>query len=463
MLLSELLNLGRRPELPLSIALGSGELKILSWLRTLPNKRYVARAEWHQDGMTTPVLAKLYFAARANSSMQRERDGSEQVAAADLPTPSIIHSGSTKQCAWLLFEWLSDATTLAEQLQLQVDSCDAGLQMPLNIEAVTALIRAMHQQKLQQLDLHPDNFIYSQQRWYIIDTADIAVCDSDAARERNLGVFLAQLPHAWWPSVTACYGDVGESATLECARVHRLWRARDLAAKSQRDCTLFSYQKTFTRWTSMWRDEKADMMPLLDDIEGIMAAGTMLKDGGSSTVVLVQWRGRALVIKRYNIKSVGHFLRRCLRPSRASHSWQMGHLWRVLELPTPRPAAVIEKRWGPFRCGGYLIAEYRAEQDIIDAFSEVGSEQLICQLQQQLERMADYQVSHGDLKGTNVLVEQQAVNFIDLDAAGQHSDSKRWRRAFAKDLRRLQRNWPATSTGYNKVAAMLSSVERRID
>jgi tRNA A-37 threonylcarbamoyl transferase component Bud32 len=204
-------------------------------------------------------------------------------------------------------------------------------------------------------------------------------------------------------------------------------------------------------------------MPLLDDIEAVMAAGTMLKAGGSSTVVLVQWQGRPLVIKRYNIKGMGHFLRRCLRPSRASHSWRQGHLWRVLELPTARPVAVLEKRWGPLRVGGYLIAEYSSEQDIIGAFNGIHSDALINQLQLLLERMADYQISHGDLKGTNVLIEEEKISFIDLDAAKLHVKSNRWSKAFKKDLSRLERNWPVTSSCYNAMTAMVSSVKRRMD
>lgn len=463
MQLAELLNWGRKPSLPLSVKIGSSELTLVSWLRTLPQKRYVARAILTRGGVETSVLAKLYFGTRAASSMASERKGSEQLIAAGLRSPSVVDSGTAGQSAWLLFDWLPDAITLAGQLNLQVDTCDAVTQTPESLLAVVALIRSMHEQNIQQTDIHPDNFICSQQQWHIIDAADIGVCDSADARERNLGVFLAQLPHAWWPDVISAYGDVNEGAITQYARNHRLWRARDLAAKSQRDCTLFSYQKSFCRWTSLWRDEYKTIMPLLDDIEAVMAAGTMLKAGGSSTVVLVQWQGRPLVIKRYNIKGMGHFLRRCLRPSRASHSWRQGHLWRVLELPTARPVAVLEKRWGPLRVGGYLIAEYSSEQDIIGAFNGIHSDALINQLQLLLERMADYQISHGDLKGTNVLIEEEKISFIDLDAAKLHVKSNRWSKAFKKDLSRLERNWPVTSSCYNAMTAMVSSVKRRMD
>lgn len=463
MQLAELLNLGRKPCLPLSVKIDSGELTLVSWLRTLPKKRYVARAIWTRDGVETPVLAKLYFGARAVSSMASEREGSERLIAAGLRSPSVVHYGAERQSAWLLFDWLPDAVTLAEQLNLQVDSCDTLTQTPGSLLAVVGLIRSMHEQSMQQADIHPDNFIFSQQQWHIIDAADIGVCDSAAARECNLGVFLAQLPHAWWSDLIGAYSGVNEDDIVRYAREHRLWRARDLAAKSQRDCTLFSYQQNFYRWTSLWRNEYKAIMPLLDDIEEAMAAGTMLKDGGSSTVVLVQWQGRPLVIKRYNIKGLGHFLRRCLRPSRASHSWQQGHLWRVLELPTARPVAVLEKRWGPLRLGGYLVAEYSSEQDIIDAFSEDRPDLLIAALQQLLQRMADYQVSHGDLKGTNVLIEQEKVSFIDLDAAQQHVNVNGWRRAFVKDLSRLQRNWPVTSACYNALTSMLERVKQRVN
>lgn len=461
MQLSNFLSVERKPELPITLSIDSGELKLVAWLRTLPGKRYVAKAVWLSQGVEKTVLAKLYMGGRACTSMKAELSGSEKVRAAGLATPGVVSSGSGEGVAWLLFDWLDDASTLAQRLGLQVDFCKSAGEIPSDVLTVVQLMRSMHEQGLLQADLHPDNFILSQQQWHIIDAAEIEVCQSAEDRERNLAMFMAQLPHAWWPQIVSGYGGLNGERVYRYARCHRLWRARDLAAKSLRDCTLFSFQKSFNRWTSVWRDERSNIMPLLDSIEEAMSAGTLLKDGGSSTVVLIEWHGQPLVIKRYNVKGLGHFLRRCLRPSRACHSWQQGHIWRVLELPTAKPVAVLEKRWGPLRLGGYLVTEYSSDKDIIDAFSAGDSEELIVKLGALLERMADYRLSHGDLKGTNVMVSNKQLSFIDLDAARLHSKLPHWKKAFSKDLGRLQRNWPLESSCYKRVKDVVTSLKSR--
>jgi tRNA A-37 threonylcarbamoyl transferase component Bud32 len=462
MKLSQLANSGRCPELPLTLQLPNGELRILSWLRVLPSKRYVAEAVWITPSSEETVLVKLYCGARAKIKMQAELRGCKKLQQASLPTPILIDSGVTEAVAWLLLQWLPSAMTLGEKLRVTVDDCSrASVSMPAELAMVIQLLAAMHNKHLQQADLHLDNFICSKGDWYLIDAAEIEPV-TNISREKNLAMLLAQLPHAWWSVAIASYGELDQAQVIVEARKHRLWRARDLVAKSGRDCSLFQFQQDFRQQRVLWRREAASLVPLLDSIEAAMASGQMLKDGGSSTVVLVDWQGQPLVIKRYNVKGLGHFLRRCLRPSRAIHSWQQGHLWRVLELPTAKPLAVIEKRWGPLRLGGYLITEYTPGEDIIGAFEGTGSENLVAQMSILLGRMGDYYLSHGDLKGSNALVTEQGLSFIDLDAAHQHVKLISWKKAFSRDLGRLQRNWPGKSSCYERVATTVASIKSRL-
>lgn len=172
MQLSNFLSVERKPELPITLSIDGGELKLVAWLRTLPSKRYVAKAVWLSQGIEKTVLAKLYLGGRACASMKAELSGSEKVRAAGLATPCIVSSGSGKDVAWLLFDWLDDASTLAQWLGLQVDSCESVSEMPNDVLTVVQLMRSMHEQGLLQADLHPDNFILSQQKWHIIDAAD---------------------------------------------------------------------------------------------------------------------------------------------------------------------------------------------------------------------------------------------------------------------------------------------------
>jgi Ser/Thr protein kinase RdoA (MazF antagonist) len=51
-------------------------------------------------------------------------------------------------------------------------------------------------------------------------------------------------------------------------------------------------------------------------------------------------------------------------------------------------------------------------------------------------------LSHGDLKATNLLVDQENnLMLLDLDALRRHRRRAAFERAFARDLARLRANW----------------------
>ena len=55
-------------------------------------------------------------------------------------------------------------------------------------------------------------------------------------------------------------------------------------------------------------------------------------------------------------------------------------------------------------------------------------------------------ISHGDMKGSNLIWHKGRWALVDLDAMRQHSCRRRFVRAFAADRARFLRNWPADST-----------------
>jgi Ser/Thr protein kinase RdoA (MazF antagonist) len=66
-------------------------------------------------------------------------------------------------------------------------------------------------------------------------------------------------------------------------------------------------------------------------------------------------------------------------------------------------------------------------------------------LEQLFAALIRERISHGDLKGTNLLWRDGCWALIDLDALRQHRSVAKFRQAFAKDRDRLLRNWPADS------------------
>jgi tRNA A-37 threonylcarbamoyl transferase component Bud32 len=191
------------------------------------------------------------------------------------------------------------------------------------------------------------------------------------------------------------------------------------------------------------------LAPLVADSDHWLDRGIPLKRGRTATLALVELGGRKLVIKRYNIKSPGHALSRCWRPSRAWHSWVEGHRLSFLGIATPRPLAMIEQRLGPLRGRAWLIVEYCAGESLathLAGFSDVEPPAAELQAVRELfSKLADAHVSHGDLKATNLLWSDEGLNLIDLDAMRQHVNATSYARAWRKDRARFLQNWPDDS------------------
>ncbi|WP_312224715.1 serine/threonine protein kinase [Stutzerimonas nitrititolerans] len=460
MRLTELAQAGRSPVLPLMLALPAGELTVQQWLRVLPGQRYVGKALWQGR----EVLAKLLVGSKAERHFERERRGARLLAEQGMTTPALLAEGLAEgQGGWLLFDYLAGAENLEQawrEVARQPMLSDA--QQGVLGEALGAIAQ-LHAKGLWQSDLHLENLLRHEGKLHLIDGGGVQAQTPGQPLERdkvlaNLGVFFAQLPASLEPHVEELLvhyllvnGEHAlplEALLREIASVRR-WRLRDYLGKLGRDCSLFSASRRLSQLRVVRREEESALQELLVAPDVAVETGRALKLGGSSTVALIEQGGRRLVIKRYNIKGVGHWLRRCWRPSRAWHSWVEGNRLMFLDIATPRPLAVLELRWLGLRRRSYLVTEYGAGEDIATRFqpylSSPPPEAELLALDQLFAALLRERISHGDMKGTNLLWEQGCWALIDLDAVQQHGSDASFARAYAKDRARFLRNWPTDS------------------
>jgi len=460
MKLTELAQAGRSPVIPLMLALPAGELKVQQWLRVLPGQRYVGKALWQGR----EVLAKLLVGSKAERHFERERRGARLLAEQGMTTPALLAEGLAKgQGGWLLFDYLAGAESLEQawrEVARQPMLSDA--QQGVLGEALGAIAQ-LHAKGLWQSDLHLENLLRHEGKLHLIDGGGVQAQTPGQPLERdkvlaNLGVFFAQLPASLEPHIEELLvhyllvnGEHAlplEALLREIASVRR-WRLRDYLGKLGRDCSLFSASRRLSQLRVVRREEESALQELLVAPDVAVETGRALKLGGSSTVALIEQGGRRLVIKRYNIKGVGHWLRRCWRPSRAWHSWVEGNRLMFLDIATPRPLAVLELRWLGLRRRSYLVTEYGSGEDIATRFqpylSSPPPEIELLALDQLFAALLRERISHGDMKGTNLLWEQGRWSLIDLDAVQQHGSDASFARAYAKDRARFLRNWPTDS------------------
>lgn len=457
--LAALRRAGRRPPLPLHLQLPADRtLHILSWLRILPGKRLVG--EGRLDGER--VLVKLFIAQGAARHFERELAGVRALIDAGIPTPALVEAGALAGGGcFIATEFIDQAATLQQRWDVLHDPAPGEPEaMAILREAVQAVAQ-LHGQGLTQSDLHLGNFLAHADRLYIIDGDGIEAHTQQslpaAVAEHNLALLFGQLPPAWDTCQDPLLSDYLAAAptmtvspqrvALEVEKV-RQRRLKDYLSKSLRDCSLFAVSQTWGRFTVAPRQRYERMKTLLANPD-VAFEGPLLKDGGSSTVGVVREGGEQLVVKRYNIKGMGHWLKRFWRPSRAWQSWLAAHRLRFLGINTPEPLGMVESRFGPLRRRAWLVTEFCEGQDLLKVIGPDGSRLPSPELQQALlaaiTALTSARISHGDFKATNLIWDGRSVWLIDLDAMQSHIGQPSWERAWHRDRARLIRNWPHDS------------------
>jgi tRNA A-37 threonylcarbamoyl transferase component Bud32 len=246
-----------------------------------------------------------------------------------------------------------------------------------------------------------------------------------------------------------------EALQKQIAKV-RAWRLKDYLIKVGRECTLFSVQRGAFGLRAIRREEEAAMLPVLDQADALLDQGHLYKTGGAASVGKVEVAGGTLVIKRYNIKGFAHWLKRFWRPSRAWHSWREGNRLAFLGIATPKPLAVLEKRFLWLRSRAYLVTEFLPGPDIIERFapyveSGAAPESELQALDQLFARLIAERISHGDFKGHNLFWQEDRWALIDLDSMCQHGSVGSFAAAYARDRARFMRNWPESSALYQVI------------
>ncbi len=383
-------------------------------LRVLPGRRLVLRA---QDGAHDVVL-KLFFGTRRRRYRDRESAGLSALAVAGARTPDILAKLESEDMLGLVLRYLPDSE--------RIDSED-----PQRLAALVRLLARLHGNGVTQADLHLNNFFYAEGQLYAIDGDGVRTHHPPLGRRssiRNFALLLAQLPPATGGCIEmlcAAYGDArgwADNVEVELRRQlnrERRHRVSRYLKKTQRNCTEFAVTGSWQHKLFALRSVDDELISqLLEDPDRLIREGEILKLGNSATVV----RHRSVssgsyVIKRYNVKNFWHRLRRIFKPvARFRRAWCNGQRLHLMQIPTARPLALLERRIGPLRGVAYLVFQDLGDQDLLREVDELGLSEERCNELANLFRLLKLiGVSHGDTKGTNFIVHNDRIHQIDLD------------------------------------------------
>jgi tRNA A-37 threonylcarbamoyl transferase component Bud32 len=473
---------------PFQLDLADGQVFFAERIvRLVPKRRLVAFGTWQGQ----PVAAKLFFDSH-HAKRQGEKDlaGIKSLQENKIPTPALRYQGISKdkRIYVLLFQRLFNSKNL-EEIWREKENIEDML--PL-LKSVIIELATQHVLGVLQHDLHLKNFLLAEKTNLIVDGAEIEFHSPDPCSYKDflqaekiiytldggeVELFPYLLPKKLSiNSLALFFSQLGVGIEKYQERLlHYYAKSRGWILKKDDVIDLFIAVKKWNeqRWrrfekkifrncTDFVRVQDGRTVGMVDrryrgpefsafltnpDALFTHSKAKSLKVGRSSTVIKVTLDSHELVIKRYNMKNLWHRLRRCLRLTRAFTSWRLAQKLSLFDIATAKPVAFIEKRFLGCRGKSYYVTEYISGEHAVAYFvqnraQEEKTTEMIKRLTTLLKNTAKLDITHGDLKMTNILINANDYPvLIDLDGAIEHASLSSLDSAWRKEIKRFLQNF----------------------
>lgn len=444
------------------IVCNSGEtLTVLAIARVLPNQRLVCKCLLK----ASEVYAKIFIGLRANTHAAREASGTKLLFSANILTPKLLLETTTNNQPVIIYEAIENAIN-AEDFMHQHDFF-ARQDMAKKLAKTVA---QHHNANLLQTDIHLKNFLISGEKVYTIDGDGIQATNSLSQKQHNLATLLSKLDvldnDFMQATVEAYYVAINEKFTLsqllkigQLTQKIRLKSASNYADKKVfRQCSDVNVIGLKGLFCAASSRAKINIPNNMAELAALILPQNLLKNGNTCTVALAKIDSQQVVIKRYNIKNIWHAVGRAFRQSRAAKSWANAHRLIFFGISTAAPIALIEQRNFSFIFGGlrgkaYFLSEYIDAPDVTEYFAQTQHKteraEVVKNIVTLFYKLYLLQISHGDMKSTNIKIQASQPVLIDLDSMRQHDFAALALKAHARDLRRFMRNWQHSNALYN--------------
>lgn len=441
----ELRKQGRRIPCPFELHLKKSPhgLIINEILRILPNRRLTALASWKGE----EVIVKMFFDENPKY-FQRELDGVGRLSTIAAPTAKLLGKDADRSgtISILIYDYIKDANPLSVLWQQFSEEDKSHCN-----KKIMTILSQLHQQGMLHDDLHLDNFLVKQWEIYLLDAESVRQINPNGPLDKktslkNIAQYFSQFSSTNDKTIMLSdyyqsrgWGQPFAEQFEKIMKITRHKRLKKYAKKTLRNCTEFFCKKTFLSrqlWLRQWA-------PLKEDIDGVVTQGNLIKDGNTCTVVKATVADNHWVIKRYNIKNIAHGLSRFLRKKRAENSWKFSQLFQLLGIKTATPVALLENKIGPFKGRSYFVSQL-ISGSTLDHYllsSGVLCHDMMGKTMDLLYELYANQMSHGDLKASNVMIGDNDAYLIDLDSVKLHRSKRTLDRAWKKDISRFLCNW----------------------
>jgi tRNA A-37 threonylcarbamoyl transferase component Bud32 len=444
-------------------------LNVLEVVRFVPNKRLVCRCFW--NGLN--VYAKIFIGKQSHRYAKRDLKGVDLLFMAGIRTPALLlHTQLLNQSAEILiFEEVMGAVNAERAYLDKVDVDDL-------VERLVIEVALHHQSNIIQTDLYLKNFL--------VRDVDIYTLDGDGIRQfttlsnkkalANLATLLSKfdvlLLEKMLPRLMSVYASTrlwqSSPDILKMKRVVNAYRINAAKKYSEskvfRQCTDVNVHYSAKQFlaVSTYLNVSDHVVNEINSnfLDALIEKSLVIKDGRTCTVGKVEFADHSIVIKRYNIKNIGHAISRAFRRTRASLSWANAHHLHILGILTPQPIVLLENRFFGIRSKAYFISTYIDAPDAKVYFEQNKNQHRVAiknivHLFYQLHLL---KLSHGDMKSSNIKMIDESPCLIDLDSMHQHRYDFFALKAHVQDLQRFMQNWQRQSTLYNMFVEEFSAV-----
>lgn len=428
-------------------------------LRVLPKKRLVAFGVWNDR----PAVIKIFF-DRKQALRHRDLDvaGMKMLHLNNIPAPALWYEGVAhdKRLHVVVYERIIDAVSLYD---IWRSAPDVNALEPV-LKAVVIELATQHVLGVLQQDCHLKNFLITDKAVITLDGGQIQASTSMIGKAEsmdNLALFFSQLGAGVDALCDALFLYYAKSRGWllkkeDITDLQLLIKKHDRIRWMQYDKKLQRASSAHYRFQSLKQHGLVERRYLGDEMKAFLKDpdsvflrndAVILKKGRSSTVVQVTLDEQLLVIKRYNLKNIWHRLRRSLRVTRAMRCWHLAHKLHLFHVATAKPVAVIERSLLGLRGRSYFVTECIPGVDLGAFCSQKTAQDEAVQIIaprviKLFDGLKSMDVSHGDLKKTNILINAQAYPvIIDLDGAKVHTTKTGLRQAWRSEFKRFLANF----------------------
>ncbi|MFC1792551.1 lipopolysaccharide kinase InaA family protein [Planctomycetota bacterium] len=420
--------------------------------RAVPGKRAIYDAMWKDTSVVVKVFSHKF---KARLHLKRELKGLNQLKKRGLSSAKSLFSGKTDdgRCV-IVLEKIVDSATILEVFNETTEK----LKDPDLLVRVCRELAKQNSKGVLQKDLHLGNYLLAGNRIYALDPSQMQFFRRQLPRKSSisqLALLLCSLPTSDIKSVRVIcqeyfkvrgwhFGKSDEAILQKQMAIYRKRGIKRILKKSLRASKRYlkitnkQYSAVFEKGFCLG----AEPFNFIGRLDALMDGGQVLKDGNTCYVSRLNWNGKDVVVKRYNNKGFLHSLRHTIKRSRAQRGWLHGHRLGMLNIATPKPLAYIEQRRGLLVEKSYLVTQYVEGQRLYEFLRDdnVARKQQLEVMQMiktMLDKLAKYQITHGDLKHTNILITEIGPVLTDLDGMTVHSWELLYRNRRAKDIERF--------------------------